>query len=281
MQTMNWPAITVRNALVPSLGHISLAGFGRADAEVPRRPFRVLGSFAVAYVVDGSGYYEDASGLDVRVQAGDMLLVFPDLAHAYGPEKGSSWTELYLVFDGPVFELWRSSGILNQAAPIHHLQPISHWMKKFESILGVPHQTGYAPPLLEICRLQTVLGEALVDSTTGGEQDEEAAWTARACMLLEPEARDEASLRDIACEMKMSYDGFRKRFARNMKVSPSRYRSTRLIDRACELMQQSNLTDKQIAEHLGFCDQFYFSRRFKEITGRSPRHFRASLPPMR
>lgn len=43
-------------------------------------------------------------------------------------------------------------------------------------------------------------------------------------------------------------------------------------------MQQTDLSDKQIAAELGFCDEFHFSRRFKQITGRSPRAFRSGLP---
>jgi len=46
-------------------------------------------------------------------------------------------------------------------------------------------------------------------------------------------------------------------------------------------MQGGNLTDRQIAERLGFCDEFYFSRRFKQLTGRSPRQFREELPRTR
>ena len=36
--------------------------------------------------------------------------------------------------------------------------------------------------------------------------------------------------------------------------------------------------DAQIADALGFCDAHYFSRRFKEITGKSARAFRRELP---
>jgi AraC-like DNA-binding protein len=32
-----------------------------------------------------------------------------------------------------------------------------------------------------------------------------------------------------------------------------------------------------LIEVLGFCDEFYFSRRFREITGKSPSEFRAIL----
>ena len=43
------------------------------------------------------------------------------------------------------------------------------------------------------------------------------------------------------------------------------------MDRACELMQNRTLKDRQIAGVTGRCDEFYFSRRFKSVTGQSPR----------
>jgi len=43
-------------------------------------------------------------------------------------------------------------------------------------------------------------------------------------------------------------------------------------------MQNRSLKDRQIAESLGFCDEFYFSRRFKAVTGQSPRQFRLNSP---
>lgn len=65
----------------------------------------------------------------------------------------------------------------------------------------------------------------------------------------------------------LALDSERKHFVDAVK----KYRLIRRIDRACELMQQGRLTDRQIAECLGFCDEFYFSRRFKQNTGKSPR----------
>jgi AraC-like DNA-binding protein len=239
---------------------------------------RVLGSYALVYLIDGSGRYRDENGLTLNVRAGDLFFLFPELGHTYGPVGASKWTELFLVFDGPVFDLWRKNGLLDPTQPLHHLEPIEHWAHEFEAILGAPRRPGVAPPLLEVCRLQTVLGEALLASGGRGPVGEEAAWAERACTLLESDLSRELDLRALAHDLGMSYDGFRKRFTRATGLPPARYRGTRLIDRACELMQQGALTDRQIAEQLGFCDEFYFSRRFKQVTGRRPRQFRASLP---
>ena len=43
-------------------------------------------------------------------------------------------------------------------------------------------------------------------------------------------------------------------------------------------MQEQNLTNKEIAYRLGFCDEFHFSHRFKQIMGKSPQRFRRSIP---
>lgn len=242
------------------------------------RAMRVFGSYALVYVFDGGGFYLDANGKNQRVTAGDLIFVFPTLAHRYGPDAGQTWSEFYLVFTGPVFELWERTGLLRPEQPIHHLEPIDHWLSRFESVLGAPRKLGFAPPLLEVCRLQNVLAEALVGGSKGSARQAELQWVSRACALLEADLTRDVDLRGLARKMGAGYASFRKRFTQIVGVPPGRYRATRIIDRACALMQRGDLTDKQIAGELGFCDEFHFSRRFKQIVGQSPRQFRRSLP---
>jgi AraC-like DNA-binding protein len=45
---------------------------------------------------------------------------------------------------------------------------------------------------------------------------------------------------------------------------------------AVELIHDSKLTIAEIAEKLGYCDQFHFSRQFKKALGKSPIQFRKS-----
>jgi AraC-like DNA-binding protein len=60
-------------------------------------------------------------------------------------------------------------------------------------------------------------------------------------------------------------------------MPPARYRSARIIDRACELMQKGLNSNKLIAQELGFSDEHHFSRRFKAITGCPPSVFRKRI----
>ncbi len=48
----------------------------------------------------------------------------------------------------------------------------------------------------------------------------------------------------------------------------------RTVERACELIDNGRLSDKQIAATLGFCDEFHFSKKFKQTMGVPPRGYR-------
>lgn len=270
--------ILARSTNLSALGGITQSGLLPSSRGVSFDNMRVLGQYAVVYLLDGAGRYVDDRGSDRTVSPGDLLLIFPEIAHAYGPTTGRHWREFYLVFRGPAFDLWRSTGLLNDQQPILHLEPIDHWLARFESVLSGSREPGWSPPLLEVTRLQQVLAEALVGGSKSAIPNDDLRWASRACALLESDLSPSADLHKVADEMRMNYESFRRRFTQIVGQPPARYRAGRLIDRACVLMQTSDMTDKQIAYSLGFCDEFHFSRRFKQILGSSPRTYRATLP---
>jgi AraC-like DNA-binding protein len=50
------------------------------------------------------------------------------------------------------------------------------------------------------------------------------------------------------------------------------------MERASELMHRSYMTLREVADECGFCNEFHFSRRFKQIVGLSPKEYRKQLP---
>jgi AraC-like DNA-binding protein len=262
------------NSVVASpVGSITSAGFVE-NTRVGAGPERVFGQYALVYILAGNVFYRDANNLKLDLGPGDLILIFPDLAHAYGPKTPGTWTSLWLSFHGKIFDLWREQGLLDEARPVHHLEPVDAWFRRLDSILGAPRQTGYAPPLLEVCRLQTILAEIVTGSGRQTAYQDDLHWASLACARLDASLDSAPDWEDIARHLGTTPETFRKRFTRLVGHPPARYRTGRLVDRACELMQERRLTDRQIADSLGFCDEYYFSRRFKQITGRSPRAFR-------
>lgn len=270
------PPWQFRSGGVSPLGKLTIACLGHPQAVGMERP-RIFGQFALVYLLSGEGRYQDVRGREQRLVPGDFILVFPKLEHIYNPAPGTSWRTSFLCFQGPVFDLWEETGVLDPAVPIFHREPVDLWSRRVGDVLGPSRRLGSQPPLVEVGRLLELLAAILSHPGDAPLADEDRRWMERATERLETSLESRPDWRELAGEFGLTPEGFRKRFTRLAGQPPARYRAGRLIDRACAMMGETRLTDQQIAERLGFCDEFYFSRKFKDSTGQSPRAFRRSL----
>lgn len=265
-----------QNSLATPLGQIKLVGLLNKDVNRIFETSRVLGSYALVYLLEGSGLYSDANRHKTRVSAGDLIVLFPDLAHSYGPQRGDCWSELFIVFDGPVFDLWRKTGVLNSEQPIHRLEPIEIWQARFRAVLtsDVSLPSEAAARALDTCRFLPVLTEALAANLSSKEDKNELPWLDRACTLLGADLSAALEPVVVADALGLSYETFRKRFQETLGIAPAHYRIQKRIDAACSLLEHTQLTNKEISETLGFSDPYHFARRFKLTMGLTPKEYR-------
>lgn len=74
-----------------------------------------------------------------------------------------------------------------------------------------------------------------------------------------------------------SVDHFSRIFLKVTGQRPQDYVINARIERARQLLAESDLTIGGVAENVGFQDIFYFSRQFRQRTGQTPSEFRRSL----
>ena len=287
--TDSTPAARVRyqHAHSTPLGRITEAG--HIEDSLGPQGWRTLNAFALVFTVSGHAVYEEPGREPQPLEPGCVLLLRPGVSHTYGPRDSvHQWHEYYVVFDGLVFDLWRRQGMWPNDEPCKALGDVGQWLPRFEAVTGpIEHDnlglaqayevsndiTGDARALVEVCRLQTLLAAILTvspPSVTPKFQQQ----IRQACRQLENDHTQTLDLMMLARSLGVSYEVFRKRFTQVVGMPPGRYRAARLMDQACARMRASDSSDKEIAESLGFCDPFHFSRRFKHIVGCSPREFR-------
>ena len=83
------------------------------------------------------------------------------------------------------------------------------------------------------------------------------------------------ALDDLVSMSGMSRRNFLRIFEATMGMPPIKYLINLRICRACELLQNDELTIAQIASTVGFEDSNYFSRQFRKIIGTSPSLYRS------
>lgn len=265
------------------VGRLLSGGVLRDSPGVARAPMRVLGRYAVVMVTRGSGTYWEARN-SWRVETGDLILLMPEVAHAYLPDRDASgravWDEWHFIFDGPVFDLWRAQGVFDEARPVRKLGDLNLWRARAETFISAPRPVTLAARTREITRFLELLTalltapERISEDGAPREPEDVPAWLQRACASLEEQLDAPLSPERVAQDVGLSYESFRKKFAQHTGTSPARYRMARRIEAACALLVQGDWTQRAVARRLGFRDEFHFARCFKAVTGVSPGEFR-------
>ncbi len=82
---------------------------------------------------------------------------------------------------------------------------------------------------------------------------------------------------DLAQEMNVSQSTLVKRFSREMEMTLGAYIDTMLFQRCQQLLLFTDRSIREISDSLEFCDQFYFSRFFKQHQHETPTGYRRRL----
>jgi AraC-like DNA-binding protein len=254
------------------LGQISLAGYIRNSRGVSLSRLRNYESFALVYLLDGSGRMKVDGQPLMKCRAGDLLFVYPGVPHGYGPGPDEKWSEFYVVFNGPVFEFWRRHGLLNPSHAMQRLAPIRQWLPQLEAVVAAGKPSTTDEMLRRICRLQKFLADIMQAPKS---EPARVPWLEEAMDELVKGAGITPEV--LARRLGLSYETFRKEFTRHTGCPPARFRTRRLIEQSAALMADRHLSNKELAETLGFYDEFHFSRRFREVMGKSPREYRQGL----
>jgi AraC-like DNA-binding protein len=263
---------------VSSIGSISYGGYHSEGKGVPQT--RVLEQwYALIYVTRGRARFRAANGIDVELRPGDLFFLFPGLAHSYVPiRRAGPWSEVWFTFSGPIFDVWRDKGLLDPARPVSKLLPIDYWHRRLETLLEMGERLSGRNPVEQACALQLILAEALGADVAPDPADEARLWLAQASTCLDVETLTDApGLDEVAAKMGVSYDQFRRKFRDLSGMTPYHSRIARIMDRASRMMQERRITNRELSEHLGFCSEFHFSRRFKQIVGMTPKEFRRRI----
>jgi|GEM_PF-1162841 len=81
------------------------------------------------------------------------------------------------------------------------------------------------------------------------------------------------SVKDIANHINLSRSRLYSIFMQQMYISPQQYLTEYRIKKAVRLLEQGHDSIKEVSTATGFDDQLFFSRVFKQITGKNPSNY--------
>lgn len=235
---------------------------------------RILEEFALQYIVRGSGIFESAHQAAIDIHAGDCLLLCPGEWHRYKPEKTCGWEEYWVTFGGTLAESWRQSNFIHPQSPLlrendHLVSPLFEDM--FRLIEQKPSR-GRSFESAALCHLLIARLLSAPKKPSRLEAQSDLLHEAGDYLRMHPE--DDIDLSKLAKHVGMSYSNFRRSFTRHFGSAPDRFHQQARVARAKQLLIETDLPLKSIAERLSYSSEFYLMRVFKRHTGLTPTQWR-------
>jgi len=240
---------------------------------------RMLPEFGVLYVTQGEGEFEsETTGLK-SIEAGTVILIFPEVWHRYRPRANTGWTVYWTHFGGAYAERLMRRRLISPDSPILEtgmneaiLRPYLTLRQRIESeALGLQQ--------LAASNVLQVLGSALAGVRSREEGGALDAMVRQAKALIAERIEETIDLKELAGCLGLSYNYFRSVFKQHTGMAPYQYHLQLRINRAKELLHGTDMTTKEIAFALQFEAPYHFSKIFKQKTGMTPTAWKKGTRP--
>lgn len=237
---------------------------------------RTLNEYQIIYITKGEGVFE-TSGRHYDVKPGSIIMVFPGVRHFYKPVYEIGWMEYWVGFKGGHFELLRERGFLNPQEPFIEIGLQNNVLDLYNEIIA---EVRDQKPLYQIVASSKILA-LIAEINACARRRAQASHAAQVveaakCMMVEKIYGD-IDINSIATALGISASRLNEIFKTYTSMTPYQYYIHIKIHAAKSLLEQGDLSVKEVAYRLGFEDQYHFSRLFKKKTGIAPSQWRAFM----
>lgn len=233
-----------------------------------------IGEYVLIYCMEGKGWFS-VKGNTYQVHENQFFILPPDCPHAYGADKHRPWTIYWIHFRGEHAAFYSEGSLTPQDIQPAINSRISERNHIFEDIFSTLERNTdleslrYASSLLHYY-LASMRYLRLYRQETSAGSDVIAA----AIHFMEEHIEKRLTISDLARFTGFSSSHFSRLFNLQMGQSPLAYFNRMKIDRACQLLLNTDMHINQICHLVGIDDNYYFSRLFSKQMGCSPKQYR-------
>lgn len=232
---------------------------------------RTLDEYQLVYITAGRGRFESASCPSQTVEAGTMLLLFPNEWHSYSPDPGTGWTEWWVGFRGANIDRLEQQGFLCRRRPLLRIGCSGGIERCYREIIGTVEEerVGFQPLISSI--VLHILGSVLFKHSNLLYSDNPVVEKInRAKAIMRTDFGRNRSPEQIAREVGMGYTWFRRVFREYVGMAPAQYQHTMRLNKARELLATTAHSISEIAYALGFESVSAFSLFSASASGSAP-----------
>jgi len=229
------------------------------------------------YCVDGHGWYQ-IGDQRYEVSPNEFFILPQNVEHAYGSHAGDPWSIYWIHFGGDSLKEF------NQIKAVQkHFKPF--YIKDSGDILPIftkiykTLELGYSIDNLlfaNMC-LSHFLTLFVYNSRhyVTPVQNDKTDCVDNAILYMQEHINENISLNELSSQYNYSVSRFSNLFKQKTGYAPIDYFVQMKMQKACQQLDFTNKSIKDIAFSMGFDDPYYFSKRFSTMIGMSPKKYRS------
>lgn len=236
-----------------------------------------VSQYVFIYCVDGSGWYE-VKQKRYTVGKNQFFILPANITHSYGADEHEPWTIYWIHFCGILAKHFSEECVEpKEIKPAAHSR-ISDRIELFEEIFRTLEQGYGKENLLYACAvfyhfLGTVRYIQQYRQANSTKMDERDVIDATIHFMKE-NIEKKITLSQMAEHVGYSVSHFSALFNQRTSYSPTVYFNQLKIQKACQLLDLSDMKINQICYKIGIEDSYYFSRLFHKVMGMSPSDYK-------
>lgn len=232
--------------------------------------------FLIHYILGGSGrFYIDDK--EYKLTKGQGFLIPPNVITYYEADIDTPWTYVWVGFHGLKAESYLQQANLTINSPVFKCDSEALKDYVFQMIESNKFSTYNNLKLQGLLFLFIAELIKVAPKDTVTQYNSAEIYIKEAIKFIENNYSRGIKVEDIAKHLSIDRSYFSNIFKAKLQKSPQEFLLEYRINRACELMEQSDLSIKHIAHSIGYIDALSFSKMFKKIKGISPTKWRKQI----
>lgn len=230
----------------------------------------------VIFCFEGIGQFNTPTCQGI-LKKGDVLFLPKGIEHQYKSSTNDPWSIYWVHIEGHLFEQFMDFIGVNSNNLILNISNQVAFIDEFEQLLATRNKSYQLSSFILASNIiKKMFALFTVNSPSKLEQSKQDFNLSKVTSFMEENISQKINLQQIADSFELSKFYFAKKFLQHTGVSPIRYFLELKIKHACKLLDESNISVKDVALQIGYDDPYYFSRLFKKIMGLSPTQYRQS-----
>lgn len=242
-------------------------------------PF-VRRNYLIHVVTSGRGIYR-VGGKQFEITEGEAFMIYPGIETFYKADRDDPWSYMWVGFSGfAAEETVERIGFTREklVVPMENADVLSACMER----IFAARQLTHVNELKRMAAFYDFLAAMMeVNPAVSTEKNySDIVYVKMARDLIISLYRTKVKISDIADKIGINRSYLTNVFKREMKMSPQAFLIQVRMEKASQLLRETDMPVGNIALSVGYNDALSFSKAFKQKYNISPSEYRASSPEL-